>query len=468
MDGAFCKACVFFAPNQAGGQDVGQFVTSPFKCWTVFSAHANAHAGTNYHRDAMTKMSAFIAGYENPSQSVDTALNTEAQQIMESNQKVLESLLKVIMLCGKQGLSLRGHRDDKVFWEGDHEGSNEGNFIQLVRFRAETDIFLADHLSKAPKNALLTSKTIQNELIAVIGNKIRGDILNEVRSAKFYSIIADEVTDTANKEVLSLVLRYVSDGEIREVFVDFLQVERITGRVLGEAILMWLGNHNISPADMRGQCYDGASNMCGARSGVKAVVQEKAPKAMYYHCASHRLNLSVVSACSIQALKNAESCLGEIARFFNNSAKRQGLLDKAIEACDSTPRVKKLKDACRTRWVERIDSYAVFLELLPALHMCLQAMVHPSLHTELSTDWSWDGETITKANGFLFQLQSSSFLISFQILVQVLQILREVTVKLQMKAVDVVYAYKIVKRVVSTLKAIRRDSTSEFKKHAVC
>lgn len=100
----------------------------------------------------------------------------------------------------------------------------------------------------------------------------------------------------------------------------------------------------------------------------------------------------------------------EIARFFNYSAKRQRLLDKAIEACDSTPRVKKLKDACRARWVERIDSYAVFLELLPALH---QAMVH-------GTDWSCDGETITKANGFLFQLQSSSFLIYFQILVQVL------------------------------------------------
>ena len=40
------------------------------------------------------------------------------------------------MLCGKQGLSLRGHQDDKVFWEVDSGGSNEGNFIQLVRFRA--------------------------------------------------------------------------------------------------------------------------------------------------------------------------------------------------------------------------------------------------------------------------------------------------------------------------------------------
>ena len=103
--------------------------------------------------------------------------------------------------------------------------------------------------------------------------------------------------------------------------------------------------------------------------------------------AAHRLNLSVVSACSIQSFKNAESYIGEIARFFKYSAKRQRLLDTSIEASDSTSNVKKLKDACRTRWVERIDSYTVFLELLPALHLCLDAMVHPQLHQELGTDW---------------------------------------------------------------------------------
>ena len=99
--------------------------------------------------------------------------------------------------------------------------------------------------------------------------------------------------------------------------------------------------------------------------------------------------------------------IGEIARFFNYSAKRQRLLDTSIEVCDSTPNAKKMKDACRTRWVEGIDLYAVFLELVPALHLCLEAMVHPQLHRELGTDWSGDGETIPKANGFLFQLQSS-------------------------------------------------------------
>ena len=36
--------------------------------------------------------------------------------------------------------------------------------------------------------------------------------------------------------------------------------------------------------------------------------------------------------------------------------------------------------------------------------------------------------------------------------------------KLQMQAIDVVYAYKTVNSVVSTLKALRQNSTAEFKK----
>ena len=188
------------------------------------SDKASTHAKKEYHRSAMVKMTEFLARYENPSQSVATLLDKEARMIMETNQKVIESLLKIVLLCGKQGLALRGHRDNRIHWEDNNTSSNEGNFVQLVRFRAETDAILANHLSNGPKNARYTSKKIQNELINVIGLKIRSDIITEVKAARYYSIIADEVTDVASREELSLVLRYVHDGEIREVFVEFLEV----------------------------------------------------------------------------------------------------------------------------------------------------------------------------------------------------------------------------------------------------
>ena len=197
-------------------------------------------------------MSEFLTCYEKPSQAIDVVMSRQVSQIMERNEKVLESLLKITIFCGKQGLALRGHRDDKIDWQASEVG-NQGNFAQLVRFRADTDKVLAEYLQGAPKNAQYTSKTIQNELVTVVGDRIRESIINEVKDAKFYSIIADEVTDVSNREELSLVVHYLYNKEVKEVFVDFIEVERITGKVLGESILQWLTSHNISPADMRGQ-----------------------------------------------------------------------------------------------------------------------------------------------------------------------------------------------------------------------
>lgn len=102
------------------------------------------------------------------------------------------------------------------------------------------------------------------------------------------------------------------------------------------------------------------------------------------------------------------------------------------------------------------------LELLPAVHAVLDAIVHPSLYQELGKDWNWDGESTTKVNGFLFQLQSPSFLIALKILLHVLYVVRELTVKLQMQAIDVTYAYQQVTSAVATSKKMREDSFSQF------
>ena len=58
-------------------------------------------------------------------------------------------------------------------------------------------------LEIAPRNALYTSKTIQNELI---GSAIQDNIIEEIHTAKFFTILADEVTDCANLSLLELLI----------------------------------------------------------------------------------------------------------------------------------------------------------------------------------------------------------------------------------------------------------------------
>jgi len=69
---------------------------------------------------------------------------------------------------------------------------------------------------------------------------------------------------------------------------------------IAEAILHHLQLWKLPLVNLRGQCYDGSSNMAGARSGCKAIILQQAPMALYTHCAAHQLNLAVVAACSIE------------------------------------------------------------------------------------------------------------------------------------------------------------------------
>ena len=117
----------------------------------------------------------------------------------------------------------------------------------------------------------------------------------------------------------------------------------------------------------------------------------------------------------IQAFKNCESFIGEIARYFKLSANKQCLLDKAIDVAIPDAKAKKLKDICKTRWIQRIDAYANF-ELLPAIYISLYSIIDSTQYEDDLGAWNWDSESITKANGFFHQLESSSFLLCVKIL----------------------------------------------------
>ena len=58
---------------------------------------------------------------------------------------------------------------------------------------------------------------------------------------------------------------------------------------------------------------------------------KKNPKAIYTHCFSHRLNLSICKTCKIPSVANMMEQIKELSYFFNFSEPRQLLLIEYIE-----------------------------------------------------------------------------------------------------------------------------------------
>ncbi len=58
--------------------------------------------------------------------------------------------------------------------------SNQGNFMAILNYNIQcgnTVLVLAAHFNQASKNAIYSSKPIQNEIIEIIGDNIRDRIL---------------------------------------------------------------------------------------------------------------------------------------------------------------------------------------------------------------------------------------------------------------------------------------------------
>ena len=231
-----------------------------------------------------------------------------------------------------------------------------------MEFRIDAgDEALKNHRETCHANARYSSKTIQNQVISLIGEYIRESIVQEIKEAKFFSVLCNEVADNANLEQLLFVLRSVDkDCQIRKEFLDSQCTDWISGEVISGLILGKLEQWGLKIDDCWGQGYDGASNMSSQVRGVQGLISQKNSKALYVHCNSRVLNLVIVKACSLPTIRNMAGTITEIANFFNYSPKRQRCLETVISMDQPDSCRSKIRHLCHTRWVERHEAYETF------------------------------------------------------------------------------------------------------------
>ncbi|XP_031131884.1 zinc finger MYM-type protein 1-like [Ipomoea triloba] len=96
---------------------------------------------------------------------------------------------------------------------------------------------------------------------------------------------------------MSIVLRFVNrDGFIQERLFGVVHVKDTIASTLKSSIFSILSRHNLDVQNIRGQGYDGASNMRGEWNGLKALILDECPYAYYVYCFAHRLQLALVTS----------------------------------------------------------------------------------------------------------------------------------------------------------------------------
>lgn len=325
------------------------FLEDGFGNWKKAVSKFKEHESSGCHKEATQKLAI------KDKNTIPSLMHSKELKDQHVRRQSLLKQLSSIRFLLEQGLPLRGHRED------------DGNFLQLLQLRSEDSPELRSWILE---NKYLSPEVV-NKQIALLAQTTLRAILDKIKDAKWFTVMADESTDITNKEQLTVCVRWVDDYCVHEDFIGLLQVENITSTVISAALKEVLIRCGLFLQMCRGQAYDGAANMMGHISGVATVIQNEYPAALSVHCFAHCINLCLQDTTKkCKAIRDALDLIFEVEKLISYSPKREVLFLK--QKLETSPLAPNLRPLCPTRWPVRTAAIGLLLQnyetLLDVLH----------------------------------------------------------------------------------------------------
>ena len=206
---------------------------------------------------------------------------------------------------------------------------------------------LKQYLETAPRNATYTSRVAVVEFIESLGTWVEESILKRLQKAAMYSLMADECTDIANVEELSVFCRWEEGGVPVECFLEIIPLKKADAETIYSTLIECLKKKNLQVGRIVGLGFDGAATFSGRRTGVQARIKKHT---LFVHCHCHLLQLACVqSANKTPGIAHVYRTLTTLWKHFHNSPKQAECL-KEVQSVLELPEMKVIKPS-DTRWL---------------------------------------------------------------------------------------------------------------------
>lgn len=386
----FCKMCRHFPEPHMENT----FFRSGFVDWKHLRQACSKHQASKPHCIALGKFEGYRASLQGRGTVLDQ-LNPETmdRSFVERNRDHVKVVLDIVMFCAKQDLSLRGHKESE-------EALNKGIFLELFKFISKYDSEIQSRLQQMPKNAMLMSAKIQNELLESAASLLLRKIKAELRESPvtYYAILADEYKDMSKRELVAVCIRYIHAGTIKERAIGFVDTGDMSANAISEKILEVLQPLELDPSLCVGLSFDGASVMSGNRGGVHVILKRTFPDAVYVHCNSHRLNLVLCTASKVSGhVSTFFQTLNSLHSFMTGAHRHAKFLEIQKELHPNR-QCLELERSTDTRWSSKSGSVSKVLVLLDVILETLAQFSETSGHTKV------------EAESLLQQIQTKKFL----------------------------------------------------------
>ncbi|KAL6518995.1 hypothetical protein OROHE_017419 [Orobanche hederae] len=436
LDAAFCFFCYLFKDETYSGGKA--FVSGGFNTWSKPQS-LKKHLGTSHassHNEAIRSFCRF----KNQKASISYGLSKQSSLVKGEYRLRLETSIGALRYLMQQGLPARGHNESET-------SLNRGNFLELLKCFANRDAEVKKVvLENAPQNCQMICPDVQKDIINCFANLTTKMLLEEL-DGDLFSILADESADIVDKEQLALCLRYVNKkGEVKERFLGIVFLEDTSSLTIKTKIQSLLMFQSLSWSRVRGQGYDGASNMQGSINGLKALILKESPCAYYIHCFAHQLQLTLIAVA-----KKNKFCgwlfdmLAILLNLVGGSPKRIVVLRKkqaehlleALESgeCESGKGLNQELGLSRpgdTRWSSHFKTISNVLALYPSIIDVLDAIR------------KIDGSDGFKVDAVMVGLESFDFVFIAHLLVAIFGYTNQLNMALQKREQDIVNAMTFV------------------------
>ncbi|XP_065667996.1 uncharacterized protein LOC136088240 [Hydra vulgaris] len=128
------------------------------------------------------------------------------QRVISGEMKKWRDILKVIvdaiLFCAKNNLALQGTTEDIG-------QQNSCIFLSLIELISHYYPLVAEHIASVKAKKTKTSyfsPRIQNELIELLGQKVRNEILSNIKEAKYYSTLFECTPDASHKDQMTQII----------------------------------------------------------------------------------------------------------------------------------------------------------------------------------------------------------------------------------------------------------------------
>ena len=155
---------------------------------------------------------------------------------------------------------------------------------------------LEEFVGRAAKNASHTSSDAITNFMEAIGVWVDELQVTQLLVAPFFSLMADEWTDIATVDELSVVLSLGGKWISVEHFMGSLPLKKGNVEFIYSTFIGWLKKNNVRCHKLVGMGFDGAAMFVGKKAGVQAQIKKNTPHAIIIFCHCHRLHLAIVQA----------------------------------------------------------------------------------------------------------------------------------------------------------------------------